>query len=896
MDFSSTSGMHLGYPPVMPVPPGEPPPPDPTDSGPLREIANLAAAALAAETAGRDGEATRLRRRALDLAVKLSRPALVAALLAREGDAAMRRGDVQRAVGRFESALLALDPDGKRNLAQLLADTPKPIRGEARIETPDLNAPGLAASLAADERNPLLIAELLLRVGNAYLAQPQDEVAKARYHDALRCLEEPEHRAIPGADLLRAHALSALALVHRRAGELEKAEATLAEALALFDRTSTDPRDRRRALLVRAGIERARGRTNEARGTLLSAIDLYAHSDDPRGEGRALATLGDLEIAAGRWPDARSAFERAIEHASTARDGDTTAVAQVGLGRCLHREGRIEEAARALRGGLDLLDHHAARLRTEEGKVTFLEAAGAAYDELVEVLVALPGPGSAPEALRAAERARGRALLDLMGLRRRKRPTIPGAERAGGPRSMVLQSAPAIPSGGGAARVPAPERSVPALPRLVFHTLVDRTAIFAVGPDGTVTQHVSSIGRAGWEERIAALRAALGVTTGLRGVREFEAPPPDAGAGPDARAPAGEANRMLEVLYSELVAPVESVFPEGSPISIEPHQALWLLPFAALRRADGRWLADLWPFVCSPSLDVLEEIRREPLPPLASDRTALIVGNPALPPPGPESPIARLEPLPGAQEEAQAIVGMLDRERTTLLTGADATRLNVEAAMPHTGILHFATHGLARDDDPLGSFVVLAGGTEKDALLTARRVLELSLADTGEAAPTDSRTADSHAADSPAADFPAAGPLADGVNDLGRGLDDSMPDGFPEPEELTREKAPAPLPTVSTDLVVLSACQTGLGRVTGDGVIGLSRAFLAAGARSVTVSLWSVSDEATSLLMRALYQKYYLQNIDKASALQDAMRAVRETPGWEEPRFWAPFVLVGAER
>jgi CHAT domain-containing protein len=99
---------------------------------------------------------------------------------------------------------------------------------------------------------------------------------------------------------------------------------------------------------------------------------------------------------------------------------------------------------------------------------------------------------------------------------------------------------------------------------------------------------------------------------------------------------------------------------------------------------------------------------------------------------------------------------------------------------------------------------------------------------------------------------------------------------------------------LSADLVTLSACQTGLGRISGEGVMGLSRAFFVAGARSVLVSLWSVSDEATERLMTAFY-RHYVNGMSKAAALQEAMREVRALPSFSNPRYWAPFILLGAE-
>ncbi len=94
-------------------------------------------------------------------------------------------------------------------------------------------------------------------------------------------------------------------------------------------------------------------------------------------------------------------------------------------------------------------------------------------------------------------------------------------------------------------------------------------------------------------------------------------------------------------------------------------------------------------------------------------------------------------------------------------------------------------------------------------------------------------------------------------------------------------------------LVVLSACNTGRGRVTGDGVVGLSRAFIAAGVPSVIVSLWTVPDTPTSSLMTTFYQ-HLRASPDKARALRLAVLAtLRRHP---DPVDWAGFTLVGNAR
>jgi CHAT domain-containing protein len=172
----------------------------------------------------------------------------------------------------------------------------------------------------------------------------------------------------------------------------------------------------------------------------------------------------------------------------------------------------------------------------------------------------------------------------------------------------------------------------------------------------------------------------------------------------------------------------------------------------------------------------------------------------------------------------------------TPLTGVVATERAVRSRLADAPIIHLATHGFAYSADAraLDSFVALAADSSGDAagngLLTVGEV----------------------------------------IDEAGR---------------------------LTADLVVLSACQTGLGNLRqAEGTVGLQRAFLAKGARSVLVSLWSVSDNATELLMRRFY-KHWLRDADrpsKAEALRRAQTDVRQTKGFDSPRFWAAFQLVGA--
>jgi CHAT domain-containing protein/Flp pilus assembly protein TadD len=96
---------------------------------------------------------------------------------------------------------------------------------------------------------------------------------------------------------------------------------------------------------------------------------------------------------------------------------------------------------------------------------------------------------------------------------------------------------------------------------------------------------------------------------------------------------------------------------------------------------------------------------------------------------------------------------------------------------------------------------------------------------------------------------------------------------------------------LQADLAVLSACDTGRGKITGDGVVGLSRSLMSAGVNSVVVSLWAVPDLPTAQLMTEFYRQRQAQKLDKAQALRQAMLTmIKQDPN---PRNWAGFILIG---
>lgn len=99
---------------------------------------------------------------------------------------------------------------------------------------------------------------------------------------------------------------------------------------------------------------------------------------------------------------------------------------------------------------------------------------------------------------------------------------------------------------------------------------------------------------------------------------------------------------------------------------------------------------------------------------------------------------------------------------------------------------------------------------------------------------------------------------------------------------------------LDAELVVLSACQTALGKeVRGEGLVGLASGFMYAGARNVVASLWNVRDAATSHLMREFYRGLLQQRLTPQAALRAAQNSMRQNPRWSAPYYWAGFTVQG---
>ena len=115
-------------------------------------------------------------------------------------------------------------------------------------------------------------------------------------------------------------------------------------------------------------------------------------------------------------------------------------------------------------------------------------------------------------------------------------------------------------------------------------------------------------------------------------------------------------------------------------------------------------------------------------------------------------------------------------------------------------------------------------------------------------------------------------------------------DGYLQPHEIT-EMTVKNGHRLQAEMVVLSGCETGLGEITEDGIVGFARFLLVAGVPRVIVSLSPVSDGSTAVLMNHFYTNVYDKGWDKAKALTEAMRTTKQK--YQDPGKWAAFTLIG---
>ena len=285
----------------------------------------------------------------------------------------------------------------------------------------------------------------------------------------------------------------------------------------------------------------------------------------------------------------------------------------------------------------------------------------------------------------------------------------------------------------------------------------------------------------------------------------------------------------LQQLHKLLIDPIADLLPKdpNSHVIFIPQGQLFLIPFPALQDADGKYLIEKHTILTAPAIQVLDLTHQQKLKPRPANLQTALVVG------NPTMPKVTTKLSDSPQQLSNLPAAEVEAKeiaklfKTEAFIGKQAIKAKILPKLSQAKIIHLATHGLLDDVKGLG--------------------------------------------------VPGAVALAPSGNG-------ELNDGLLTANEILDLK-------LNADLTVLSACDTGGGKITGDGVIGLSRSLITAGTPSVIVSLWSVPDSPTAELMTEFYRNWQQRKLNKAQALRQAMlKTMKNHPN---PRNWAAFTLIG---
>lgn len=549
------------------------------------------------------------------------------------------------------------------------------------------------------------------------------------------------------------------------------------------------------------------------------------------GFGPTLRGIGDVYLDRKDYEKALKYYEQALAIETELGDRIWQGWSLHSMGVALLFAGKFSEATEKFLDAIKVWESLRPGL-TDENKVSLFEKQAETYSYLQQALI---GQNQIEAALEIAERSRARAFVELLA----SRLTSDSGEEA-----IASLKPPTIAE----IKQIAKEQNA----TLVTYSIgTNKLYIWVIDPNDTIAFRTVDLSHLEMSlaETAARVRvvAATGISRGselqnnaiasfVRGTRE-EIKIQDNPAVNSAPTSTRRKNPRLLQSYRLLLEPIVDLLPKNPDdrVIFIPQGTLFLIPFPALQDEEGNYLIEKHTLLTAPSIQVLD-LTRQQREKQSSDRaisnSVLIVGNPTMPSIPPslgEKPIP-LAPLPGAEIEAIAIANLLNTEA---IIGDRATEAAIVPKLSQAGIVHLATHGLLDELKHLGFTVP------------------------GAIALTPSQNA------------------ANGTP--------TTQDGFLTTSEILGLK-------LNASLVVLSACNTGRGTITGDGVIGLSRAFISAGVPSAIVSLWAVPDEPTADLMTEFYRQMQSDR-DKASALRQAMLVTMQK--YPHPRDWAAFTLIG---
>lgn len=737
-------------------------------------------------------------------------------------------------------------------------------------------------------------------IGLVYEYSNQPRAALDSYQGALQLYERIGNRDF--AALSRYY----VGRVYQSLGDSARAREDYLQSMRL-SREVNDPQIEAHAVRGVGAVYESQGEREKALAQYAGALKLYERIGDRRWQARTLNSIGYVHDAAGDRRRALSYYGRALQLSRAVEDRREEVSALYNIAHAERDLGDVDAAVSSVSEAIALIESLRLKVAGEQLRTSYFASVHQHYELYIDLLMQQhkrrPDGGFAAAAFQASERARARSLLERLAQQKVASGSGPGRDLLGRERAVWQQLDFKLESqtkllnrphtedeaAAGAAEI----RALTAAYQQVLDQIKRESPLYA-----SMTQ-TQSLRAEAIQSQVAGNAVLLEYSLG-RERSYLWAVTPDAIEGyelPSGAYVEGLAQEVYGLLTARQRAPGEQAAPyrrrveaadasytqraaelsrvllgpvaarlAGKRIVIICDGALHRIPFDALPEPDPASgvetpLVVNHEVVTAPSASVLSALRNEGPAGEVSPRLIAVLADPVFDvqdsranpsgmspaaEPAPEEEAELREALAGAGDagdgepalprltsslrEAEVIEELTPSAERAVFKSFDANLEKVTGGgLGNFRIIHFATHGIFNDERP-----ELSG-------------LVLSRVD-------------------------------------GRG---EKREGFLRTGDVYNLR-------LNADLVVLSACRTGLGHnVNGEGILGITRAFMYAGSRGVVASLWKVNDEATAELMEHFYRAMFKEGLPPSAALRAAKEQMWRQERWRSPYFWAAFVMQG---
>ena len=776
---------------------------------------------------------------------------------------------------------------------------------------------------------------MLYNIGLFYQSLGEYQKALDYYDQAL-----PLSRAV--RNLLGEGAiLNHIALVYESLGERQKALNSY--NLALTISRAVGNRVGEGAILNRIG------EVNHSLGENQRALDYYNQALELRrgrsGEGETLYNIAGIYASLGQNQKALDYYNQSLPLSRALGNRRMEAATLASIAMVEQEQGSLVEALAHAKAAIKLFELLGTEEPNEDLRAAYFSGVQSYYTLYIDLLMQLhqqqPGDEKEARALEASERRRARSLLETLGeaqadIRQGVDPTLLQRERSLKLSLKDAEKAQVEPPNGkhteeqsaalrkqieeiliqyeqieAQIRVSSPRYAALTQPQplraqqiqqqldgntlLLEYSLGDSYSYFwAVDPDSLRSfqlpkrSEVEAAARRCYELLTARNRQLKGETEAQRQARVEQA---------ETQYP-----QAARALSNMLLGPVASLL-KGKRLVIVADGALQYMPFSALpepgvesadphRSTTTGDQASFVPLVVDheiislPSMSVLAVLRREikerHVP--ARRKVVAVLADPVFDSQDPRVRRAARNEESGIQRQVQKGGGTRGLEETDSLSDSltqdRLTRSASEVGSRQGGELHFARLAYSRRE----AQAILAAAPEGEGMVALDFKASLQTATDPELAQYRIVHFATHGLLN-SAHPELSGLVLSLVDQQGR-----PQDGFLQLQDIYNLNLPA-------DLVVLSACQTGLGKeIRGEGLMGMTRGFMYAGASRVIASLWKVDDVATAALMERLYHGMLTEGLQPAAALRQSQFEMWKQKRWDSPYYWAAFVIQGEWR